>query len=251
MQARQKKSDTLEVRLSHATKQAFMARCRSEGRAASEVVREMIEGYLARPAQPEPKEPDPVKSPFVYPAAFVAAAALSAGVFAATAHAQPDLRKMFAEIDLNGDGAVTLQEFREGPHGDVVRRAPKADGHPPGALMAHRLIVPLTKTPNLAAHHARLSRSSDGGVGPAAFAEADRDRDGGVSFGEFQAHHRTMSQQAFATLDANRDDRLVEAEFMSGPHAAEEPFRESLKLTFARLDADRDGAVSRSEFDLH
>jgi hypothetical protein len=32
-----------------------------------------------------------------------------------------------------------------------------------------------------------------------------------------------MSQHAFATLDANKDDRLAEAEFMSGPHAAEEP----------------------------
>jgi len=187
-----------------------------------------------------------VKTRLLYPAAF-AAAAVAAGVMAATATtAQPDLRQMFGQMDRNADGAITLEEFRAGAHGDHAQ--PASAPHAPGA---HRLVIPLTRTPALAAHHARLSRSSDGGAGPAAFAEADGDHNGQVSFSEFQAHHRAMSQHAFATLDANKDDRLAEAEFMSGPHAAEEPFRESLRLTFTRLDEDRDGAVTRAEFALH
>lgn len=46
---RPKKSETLEVRLPHETKQAFMARCRAEERSASEIIREAIEEYLTRP----------------------------------------------------------------------------------------------------------------------------------------------------------------------------------------------------------
>jgi hypothetical protein len=44
-----KKTDTLEVRLSTETKQAFLARRRSEDRSASDAVRGLIEGHLASP----------------------------------------------------------------------------------------------------------------------------------------------------------------------------------------------------------
>lgn len=50
-----KKSETLEVRLPHAVKAAFMARCREDGRTASETVRRLIEGEL----QPAPATPRP------------------------------------------------------------------------------------------------------------------------------------------------------------------------------------------------
>ena len=45
-----KKSESLEVRLPHATKAAFMAHCREEGLTASETMRRLIEGELTRPA---------------------------------------------------------------------------------------------------------------------------------------------------------------------------------------------------------
>jgi hypothetical protein len=41
-----KKSETLEVRLPHQTKTAFMARCRDDGQTASEAVRGFIEAEL-------------------------------------------------------------------------------------------------------------------------------------------------------------------------------------------------------------
>jgi hypothetical protein len=46
-QPRLKKSETLEIRLPYPTKLAFMARCRDEGRSASEALRLFIDGHLA------------------------------------------------------------------------------------------------------------------------------------------------------------------------------------------------------------
>ena len=50
-----KKSETLEIRIPYPTKTAFMDKARAEGRAASEIVRERIDAYLAEEAQPEPQ----------------------------------------------------------------------------------------------------------------------------------------------------------------------------------------------------
>jgi|GEM_PF-451731 len=45
---REKKSETLEVRLGYLNKNAFMAACKSEGKTASAVIRTFIDGYLAK-----------------------------------------------------------------------------------------------------------------------------------------------------------------------------------------------------------
>ena len=44
-----KKSETLEIRLSYADKQAFMASCQAQGVTASEALRRAIEDRLDRP----------------------------------------------------------------------------------------------------------------------------------------------------------------------------------------------------------
>lgn len=43
-----KKSETVEIRLPHATKTAFMDKCRTEGRTASEAIRRFIDSELDR-----------------------------------------------------------------------------------------------------------------------------------------------------------------------------------------------------------
>ena len=48
-----KKSETLEIRIPYPTKTALMEKARSEGRAASEVLRERIDAYLSE--EPEPQ----------------------------------------------------------------------------------------------------------------------------------------------------------------------------------------------------
>src|SRR5205809_809617 len=46
-----KKSESLEIRLPYPTKQAFMARCRDDGRSASDAMRGFIDYHLARDAR--------------------------------------------------------------------------------------------------------------------------------------------------------------------------------------------------------
>jgi len=52
MQREPKKSETLEVRLAHEAKQAFMAKAANEGQSASEVVRSLVVHYLAASSCP-------------------------------------------------------------------------------------------------------------------------------------------------------------------------------------------------------
>lgn len=56
-----KKSETLEIRIPYPTKTAFMEKARSEGRAASEIVRERIDAYLSE----ELDEPQTLKDKVV------------------------------------------------------------------------------------------------------------------------------------------------------------------------------------------
>jgi len=89
-----KKSDWLEVRLPHATKQAFMDRCRAEGRSASETVRAFIDGQVAAPAKT-------VRAP---PRLLAAAAA-------APSLAHTGLADAFARLDADHDGFLSRPEF--------------------------------------------------------------------------------------------------------------------------------------------
>ena len=99
-----KKSDTLEVRLPHASKVAFMERCRAEGLTASEVVRDLIETDAPKPRRT-------MKS---WQALVLAVAGLVLGAVAAPSIAQalPGSRAAFDEMDANRDGVISFAEFR-------------------------------------------------------------------------------------------------------------------------------------------
>jgi hypothetical protein len=103
---RLKKSETLEIRLPYPTKLAFMARCRDEGRSASEALRHFIDGHLegAAPARP----PIARRAPRLIAGALIAAAV---GAIALPSLARPSLQSEFDRLDLNGDKAVSLAEF--------------------------------------------------------------------------------------------------------------------------------------------
>ncbi len=102
-----KKSETLEIRLPHETKQAFMARCRARGFTASDALRGFIEADAA-----------PVRrgGRGVWQALAAAAAGLAIGAVAAPSLAQSqDDRVEFARMDADGDGVVSFEEFRARP----------------------------------------------------------------------------------------------------------------------------------------
>jgi hypothetical protein len=97
-----KKSEFLEVRIPHPTKEAFMARCRQDGRSASEAVRAFIEGELA----PKPRRR-------FRPAHLMAGALALAAAGAAAAPSLADSLRAaeFRTLDANHDGVVTLPEY--------------------------------------------------------------------------------------------------------------------------------------------
>lgn len=96
-----KKSETLEIRLPYALKQAFMARCQSDGHSASEALRNLIEQALAEPRRP--------KRPLRWAA--VGLAAVSLGAVAAPSLARPSLPAQFARLDADHDGRLSPAEF--------------------------------------------------------------------------------------------------------------------------------------------
>ena len=97
-----KKSETLEVRLPHQTKTAFMARCQAEGRTASDAVRGFINGELS-----------PVRRTRVrgWQALVVALAGLAIGAVAAPSLAQTTGHASFAQLDRNNDGVLSPVEY--------------------------------------------------------------------------------------------------------------------------------------------
>ncbi|WP_312880723.1 EF-hand domain-containing protein [Aminobacter carboxidus] len=47
------------------------------------------------------------------------------------------------------------------------------------------------------------------------FAQMDLDHDGRLSFSEFEGHHRSLVDRAFAAFDRDADNRLSRQEFMA------------------------------------
>jgi hypothetical protein len=100
-----KKSESLEIRIPYPTKQAFMARCRDEGRSASEALRAFIDGELAGPK--------PARRTFSWRLAAGAAIAAVMAAAAMPSLARPGLNAAeFAALDANHDGALTYAEFQ-------------------------------------------------------------------------------------------------------------------------------------------
>lgn len=115
---RLKKSETLEIRLPYATKLAFMARCRDDGRSASEALRGFIDGEIG--GKPAPSR---------MPGRLVVGALIAAvmGAIALPSLAHPSLRADFdrlannspaitladfARLDTDHDGKITFEEFQ-------------------------------------------------------------------------------------------------------------------------------------------
>ncbi|WP_292070965.1 hypothetical protein [Brevundimonas sp. UBA7534] len=100
-----KKSETVEFRLSHADKTAFMALCRAEGLTASEAIRRAIDARVRRPAE---------RSRSWRRMALAAGVGLALGAAAVPALAQAlsPSRAAFDRLDRDHDGLLTFDEFR-------------------------------------------------------------------------------------------------------------------------------------------
>jgi hypothetical protein len=101
---RLKKSETLEIRLPYPTKLAFMARCRDEGRSASEALRLFIDGHLDGP---------PAARPVRMPGRLLAGALIAAavGAIALPSLARPNLQAEFDRLATGADHSISLADF--------------------------------------------------------------------------------------------------------------------------------------------
>jgi ferric-dicitrate binding protein FerR (iron transport regulator) len=104
-----KKSETIEVRLSHEAKAAFMERCRHEQLTASEAIRLFIDDQLETRAKPRRRR----TAGWRIVAAGIAGAVLGLGAAAPSfAWAAQNTRPAFDRLDHNHDGVLSYQEFR-------------------------------------------------------------------------------------------------------------------------------------------
>src|SRR5690606_33788320 len=111
-----KKSDTLQIRIPHATKKEFLEACREERVTASDLLRNWIMDFLTARQRPssEPRKgliamiSKPVRKRRYL--AVGAAVAGAAALIALPSAAEP-FRSMFDQLDANRDGKVTELEF--------------------------------------------------------------------------------------------------------------------------------------------
>ncbi len=224
-----KKSDTIEVRLPHAVKRAFMEQCRSEGRTASDVVRGFVEDRLAREAPPPA-----LLRRWCRP---VAAAAMIGAIGLAmpsAVTAAPDFRPSYAAFDRNHDGVLTPDEF--GP-----KRAEPRIGcgeHRVMALPLRRASMP----------EVRGLRPFAVSAADFALAKADANKDGKVSFAEFAAHRLKIFRAGFDLLDANHDGTLSPAEYAAAWNLFRFMGQQPDVAPFQELDHNGDGRVAWAEF---
>ncbi|MFA4938492.1 hypothetical protein [Brevundimonas sp.] len=102
-----KKSETVEIRLPLATKTAFMARCRAEGRTASDAIRRFIDAELN---QTSARRSTGLNWRQLLAAA-VAGLALGAVAAPSLAQSSPPSRAAFDRLDRNHDGVVSFDEY--------------------------------------------------------------------------------------------------------------------------------------------
>ena len=98
-----KKSETLEIRLPFSTKERFMARCRDDGRSASEAVRGFIEGEIDGPVRSGRSR--------LWQVLVAATAGLALGAVAVPSLAKASAQTAFEQLDANADGVLTKVEY--------------------------------------------------------------------------------------------------------------------------------------------
>lgn len=104
-----KKSETIEIRLSHEAKTAFMAQCRARQHTASDAIRLFIDGELAEQAAPRRSRVPHWRMV----TAMAAGAAFGMGMaIPSLAHATQTSKTVFEKLDRNRDGLLNYQEFR-------------------------------------------------------------------------------------------------------------------------------------------
>jgi Ca2+-binding EF-hand superfamily protein len=239
-----KKSETLEIRIPHETKTAFMSACRAKGVSASDVLRACIGRHLESAGRTPLHWTKEISMAFLEKSRrrrilLGSAGALAAGIgvvtLAGPAHAtiDPRLAAMFGWMDANHDGRVSRAEY-----------IGASSSAPP--LGAVGIVVETIATPPRGETQAAL------------FRRLDADGDGSLTVAEIAAAASvsTIISPAIAAADANADGSLTEGElaaYLTARRAAAGEADPSAGVglmvhgIIAAHDTDRDGMVALAD----
>ena len=181
-----KKSETIEVRVSHDLKRALMSKAAGEGRSASDVVRHSIDSYVQGLSGAE-------ANPWRHVAAFAVAALILLFAYSLSTPAAADHRRDF-------EAAKARLAFAQTDLSDRKRLATEFAGE----FGKERLFVAAFARP---------------GMKHAAFSTLDLNSDGWLSLAEFRqlmdVPPGVAGRKLFESKDSNHDGRLSEQEFGS------------------------------------
>lgn len=238
--ARVKKSETLEVRIPHETKQAFLNACREDGTTASEVVREKVQDYLDTRERPSlnadkrtliMKLPQPIRRYGWRAAAGGVAAIGFVGIAALPSAAAPDFKAQFGRLDKNSDGVISVEEFLE-------------NGAGAGSKEARNVVI-----------ESQITTSTDDGAGkPELSGTAELKRDAFAFYLPEELGAGAPAAGA-APTQAHQEYKFI------GRHETKDDgdgatvsrtmtfsLDDMRKDEFAEIDTDKDGKISMSEF---
>jgi Ca2+-binding EF-hand superfamily protein len=247
MQKREpKKSETLEIRIPHETKTAFMSACRAKGVSASDVLRTCISGHLESAGRTPLHWTKEIRMAFSEKPRrrrilLGSTGALAAGIamvtLAVPAHAaiDPRLAAVFGWMDADHDGRVSRAEYV----------GASASAPPLGAVgIVVETIAPPPRGETQEALFRRLDADGDGSLTVAEIAAA--------------ASVRTIISPAIAAADANADGSLTEAElaaYLTARRAAAGERDPSAGVglmvhgIIAARDRDHDGMVALADLE--
>ncbi|MEO0449853.1 MAG: hypothetical protein AAFZ74_06035 [Pseudomonadota bacterium] len=125
MKRREKKSESLDIRLPYQQKQDFMAATKQQGETASQALRRFISDYIEEARLAE--QPHPVQEISMTLArhrlkTLATAAGAALGVFSVTALPSAADANAFEVLDKNKDGFLTEGEIVPGYDADIIKR---------------------------------------------------------------------------------------------------------------------------------
>lgn len=200
MTRREKRSESLEIRLGHQAKQEFMQACKNKGLTASEVIRDFVEAYPVKPRRRVwPTMTMPNKEPVMsFSLVAVLSASLAASTFLPTQSAIGDRRDpeaAFAQIDTDGDNRFDLTAMYE------------LAGLTSEGELSQEMIKEVTDT-------VQASLTENSALIQEEVLSIDFERLLARSLVNAQHSAASSVQDIFNTMDANSDDWVTRSEFM-------------------------------------